>query len=182
MLGMPGIGFLFVDREALPRLRPSLVGWKSTTQAWNFDRAIFELRSDAAKLEEGTPPYALMAGLNAAVGFLLEVGVDAIAKHIRRLVDGMADDAAALGYLVSPGPNARTGILMLQDPRDREREGEREGTGGAPHGQALAAACDAARVRVSLRRGRLRVSPHIYNDQGDREALAAVLRAQRQGL
>lgn len=181
MLGIPGIGFLFVDRDVLPRIRPSLVGWKSTAQAWNFDRPEFVLREDAAKLEEGTPPYPLMAGLDAAVRLLLETGLPAIAAHIRAWLERTAEEAAALGYRVTPGAHERAGLLLLQDPRDTlpPQDQPFPASFEAAHGGALARACDAARVRVSLRRGRLRVSPHIYNDEADREALLEVLRRHR---
>jgi len=157
------------------------VGWKSTAQAWNFDKPIFTLRDTAGKLEEGTPPYALMAGLDTAVKLLLETGVPAIASHITRWLSRTAEEAAALGYLVSPGPRERAGILLLQDPRDElpPADAPPPETVVATHGAALAAACDAARVRASLRRGRLRVSPHVYNDEDDRHALFEVLRQHR---
>jgi selenocysteine lyase/cysteine desulfurase len=181
MLGIPGIGFLFVDRDVSPRIRPSLVGWKSTAQAWNFDRPSFVLRADAAKLEEGTPPYPLMAGLDAAVRLLLETGLPPIAAHIAAWLARTAEEAAAMGYRVTPDARERAGILLIQDPRDSLPPQDRPfpETFEAVHGAALARACDAARVRVSLRRGRLRVSPHIYNDEADREALLEVLRRHR---
>lgn len=160
MLGMPGSGFLFVDASALPRLRPSLVGWKSTTGAWNFDAAQFTLRQDAAKLEEGTPAYALLAGLGAAVDLLREVGVDRIAGHIRGWLLQAERDLVALGCRVGPTIADRAGILSVLPPGDPAM---------------AAAACEEAGVRVSLRRGRLRVSPHVYSDDADRAVLVRVL-------
>ena len=38
MLGMMGIGCVYVDRAVLPRIHPPLIGWRSTTDAWNFGR------------------------------------------------------------------------------------------------------------------------------------------------
>lgn len=164
MLGLPGIGFLFVSERAGAALRPSLVGWKSTVEAWNFDRFHFELRSDAAKLEEGTPAYPMLAGLAAAVGLLREAGPERIERHIAASVDAIARTAAALGYEVGPAPQARAGIVTIA-PRRPDRLA------------ALAADCEARRVRVSVRRNRLRVSPHIYNDDADLAALTDILRA-----
>ena len=43
MLGMMGIGAVFVDHSVVRRIHPPLVGWRSTTDAFNFDRVHFEL-------------------------------------------------------------------------------------------------------------------------------------------
>jgi selenocysteine lyase/cysteine desulfurase len=164
MLGLPGIGFLFVDSAVLPRLRPSLVGWKSTTEAWNFDAPRFTLREDAAKLEEGTPAYAMLAGLGAAVDLLLGFGVARVATHVQAWLADAERELATLGCTVGPVPADRAGILTVAPPGDAA---------------AAAAACEAAGVRVSLRRGRLRVAPHAYSDAADLAALLRVLAAQR---
>lgn len=153
MLGMPGIGFLYVDRTVIDRVRPCLVGWKSTTGAWDFDRARFELRGDAAKLEEGSPAYTGIAALGATVGILLEVGVEAIAARVASLLDRLEAGLVALGCDVGPARAERAGILTFL-PRDRA---------------AAALAEDLARagVSVSVRRGRVRVSPHFLNTEAE---------------
>ena len=44
MLGVSGIGMLYIDESMLTKLRPVLVGWKSTTDPFDFDTVRFELR------------------------------------------------------------------------------------------------------------------------------------------
>lgn len=160
MLGMPGIGFAFVDRAVLPSIRPPAVGWKSTAGAWNFDESRFELRSDAAKLEEGSPPYALIAGLGAAVDLLLEAQVSSVAAHIRGIHAQLEEVLAPRGVRFGPAPEDRAGILTLELPGD-VRE--------------AALAARAHGVIVSVRRGRLRISPHLYTDDSDVRALVEVV-------
>ena len=164
MLGLSGIGILFVDRAVQARLRPMLVGWKSTTGAFDFDRAVFDLRRDAAVLEEGSPAYALVYGLGAALELLLEVGLPRVEAHIAALVGRLEAAARDAGFEVGPAAAERAGILTLAPP-------------GAPAGGAerLAARCAAAGIDVSVRRGRLRVSPHLYNDERDIDALMAAI-------
>jgi selenocysteine lyase/cysteine desulfurase len=41
---------------------------------------------------------------------------------------------------------------------------------------ALAEACLERRIAVSVRRGRLRLSPHLYNNEDDIDALVDLLR------
>lgn len=157
MLGVPGVGFLYVDESVLPRLRPVLVGWKSTTDAWNFDRAHFDLRTDAAKLEEGSPSYALVAGLGAALDLLLDVGVAAIAERVAGLVARLVAGLEALGCDVMPSRGPRVGIVTFTPPSRDPR---------ALHERLVAAGAS-----VSLRRGRIRVSPSFLNTEAEIDRL-----------
>jgi cysteine desulfurase / selenocysteine lyase len=160
MLGMPGIGFLYVDRAVIDRIRPVLVGWHSTTDAWNFDRAHFELRRDVVKLEEGSPAYTGIWGLGATVELLLEVGIKQIATRISELV-ALADRRLRdVGCETWPRAEDRAGIVTCV-PRGDVR---------AVHERLCA-----SDVSVSLRRGRIRVSPHVYTLDDEIEKLVDVI-------
>ena len=67
MLGLLGIGFLYVDRDLLPNLRPTLVGWHSVEDPFAFDGTRFALRGDASRLEEAAPTFPMVYGFGAAV-------------------------------------------------------------------------------------------------------------------
>ena len=162
MLGISGVGFLYVAREVLPRLRPVLVGWRSTTDAWNFNRAHFELRTDALKLEEGSQAYTGIYALSAALELLLEVGAERIAARIRELLAMLDGELRAQGWDTGPAPEHRAGILTFLPPAGDPR--------------ALYAWLSERDVSISLRRGRLRVSPHFYNRPEELEQLLRMVR------
>ena len=161
MLGLLGIGFLYVDRDLLARLRPVLVGWHSVEDPFAFDGTRFDLRSDASRLEEAAPSFPLVYGLGAAVEMLLDAGVADVASHITGLLDRAANALEAIGCEVSPAPEHRAGILMIKPAADVD---------------ALAEACAERNIAVSVRRGRLRLSPHLYNNEDDIDALVELLR------
>ena len=162
MLGLLGIGFLYVDRNLLPDLRPALVGWHSVEDAFAFDGTRFDLRTDASRLEEAAPTFPMVYGLGAAVDMLREAGVADTAAHITGLLDRAAGALEAIGCEVSPAPEHRAGILMIKPP--------------AADVDALAEAGAERGIAVSVRRGRLRLSPHLYNDEDDIDALVDLLR------
>lgn len=151
LLGIPGVGALYVDRDVIDQLRPVLVGWKSTTDAWNFDRAHFELLSDARKFEEGSPPYALIAGLRAALGLLEEVGIPGVTRRIEGLIDQLVGGLHELGADVAPPHKQRHHMITFTHP--------------ACDGSELLARLSEQGFVLSQRRGRLRVSPHFYNTE-----------------
>ncbi len=167
MLGISGIGFLYVSREVLPRLRPVLVGWRSTTDAWNFNRSHFELRTDATKLEEGSHAFTGIYALAAALELLLEVGPEAIEARIRELLSALDEGLRALGCDTGPAPEHRAGILTFLPPAGEPR--------------ALANWLGERDVSLSLRRGRVRLSPHFYNQPQEVERLLRLVREFKAG-
>lgn len=167
MLGISGIGFLYVAKDVLPRVRPALVGWRSTTDAWNFNRSHFELRPDAAKFEEGSAAYPGIYALGAALELLLEVGPDAIGARIGALLARLDAGLRGLGCDVGPEPQDRAGILTFLSPGVNVR--------------ALGAYLGERRVSHSVRRGRIRLSPHFYNTDEEMDRLVELVRAYRPG-
>jgi cysteine desulfurase / selenocysteine lyase len=162
MIGVSGIGFLYVDRNVLPRVRPVLVGWRSTTDRWNFNRLHFELRPDATKFEEGSHNYAGTYALGAALELLLEVGMENVAARIRELLTHADRELRAIGCETGPSPEHRAGILTFLPPRGAVR--------------ALASYLTERNVSIALRRGRIRVSPHFYNQPEELDRLVELVR------
>jgi selenocysteine lyase/cysteine desulfurase len=162
LLGMHGLGALYVSEEVVDNVRPVLVGWKSTTDAWNFDRAHFELLSSAAKFEEGSLPWALIVGFDAALELLNEIGIPAIGRHINGLIEHLATGLAELGAEVFPAPEIRKHILTF--------------THASADGSQLLEHLTEKKFVISRRRGRIRVSPHLYNTREEIDLLVDEVR------
>jgi cysteine desulfurase/selenocysteine lyase len=161
-LGLPGIGFAYVRRELIPQLRPPVVGWKSVKHPLDVDHLHFELRDDAARLEEGIPAFPMLAGLGAALTLLDEAGVERIAAHITAWLAELEQVLAAAG--LDPGPPAtdRKGILTFRPPSGSAEE--------------FVERARLAGIVLSPRRGRVRVSPHLYNGELELAALVDFVR------
>jgi cysteine desulfurase/selenocysteine lyase len=163
-LGLPGIGMAYVRRELLPRLRPSVVGWKSVKNPLDFDHLHFELRDDAGRLEEGTQSFATILGMGAALVLLEEVGIERIAQHVRDWLGELSQVLSGAGLDPGPTPAARKGILTFRPPSGTAEE--------------FVARARQAGIVLSPRRGRVRVSPHFYNGQAELTALTELVRAR----
>ena len=155
MLGMMGIGAVFVDRSLVEHVHPPLLGWRSTTEAFDFDRIHFELQDTAGRYEEGSLSYPLIAGFSAALALLEEAGIEAVAAHATELVDHLARRLEPLGCTTEPAPEHRRHILVFRHPR-------------ADPEQLLEGLADRG-VIASLRRGGVRLSPHLYNTHAEME-------------
>jgi selenocysteine lyase/cysteine desulfurase len=161
MLGPSGIGFVHFSERAMDRLTPSVVGWRAVEDPFAFDHEP-TLAADARRFESGTENAAGIAGLNAAVGLVLEIGPDAVEQLVLTRADELADALRTLGLQVHRGttPERRSGIVVAT-------------TGGddaAVHARLLE-----REVRCSLRNG-LRFAPHIYTSSQDVDVAAEVLR------
>ena len=124
-------------------------------------------RPDAARYDMGEAAnFILIPMFIAALEQVLDWGVDTIQAHCRRLTSGLVREAGrewASQGSDSGGSGSVGHLIGLYLP-----EGVDPG--------ALQARLAAQQVFVSVRGSVIRVSPHVYNDEADIEALRGVLR------
>ncbi|MDJ0835988.1 MAG: aminotransferase class V-fold PLP-dependent enzyme [Acidobacteriota bacterium] len=149
MLGMMGMGAVYMRKDLAAAMRPVLVGWKSMINGWEFRLEDNTLLPDTTRFEEGSPAYGLIEGFDAALALIQEATPEAIADHIRALCNRLAEGLEALGCVVSPPPELRHHIVCFSHPNKPSNEID----------QAL----KQRGIVVADRGGRVRASPHLYN-------------------
>lgn len=159
LLGPCAAGVFYVRRDLQDRLAPQAFGWNNVRCPNYVSRETINLRSDARRYEAGSFNILGIAGLNAALGLLLEVGIAAIAADLTAKRTGLAAALQAKGYEVFFPEGQQTGGITSC---------WREGTDMKAVGERLAAENIIASVRGD-RAGRdyLRFSPHFYNTSSD---------------
>jgi selenocysteine lyase/cysteine desulfurase len=163
MLSLEGCGIFYCSRNVIDRVTPRVVGWRSVTENWDYDRYHMDLQPGAGRFEEGTPNTPGIFGLGAAIDLLLEIGVEAISERVLRLTGDLANQLEARGAeVVSPRDDAERGGIVAFRWQDE-----------AP--KTTAARLRRAGVLVSVRRDAVRASPHFYNDAGDLARLVDAL-------
>jgi cysteine desulfurase / selenocysteine lyase len=164
-----GSGFVYVRRDLIGELSPSMTGWMAFEGTDDFTRLTQysdTLRGDARRFELITLPYQDFAGMNASLGLILELGIERIAAHLRSLHTPVLAWAERSGArLVSPQGAHGSGILCVAP---------------ANVGEAFRA-LKAARVICSLREGAIRLSPHAYNTVQEMERVAEILEEASRG-
>lgn len=169
LLGPYGTGFAYVARPVLDRLDFSVINWYSVVGAEDFDslpREDFQVIHDARVFDSGeTGNFINLHGLDASLEFLEGVSVKTVSGHCRRLLQFLEQGLRAQGYRLSAAalPGHQSSILCFS------------AASGAETAQ-LHQKLEASRVAVSLRHGMIRVSPHLYNDEGDIERLLEITR------
>lgn len=166
LLGPEGAGILYVRREWIDRLRTIGVGWHSVVGSYNAVVPEFRLRPNAQRWEGGSSNLAGIVALGASIELLLEWGLDAVSRRILDRAEAVRELAASAGWTIhgSPRPEDRSAIVVLERP-------------GVDPAEAAATLRRDHGVVAACRRGRLRISPHVYNDASDLERLLAGLSA-----
>jgi selenocysteine lyase/cysteine desulfurase len=154
LCGPEGAGILYVRREARERIAPTRPSWLSVRHPTRFFDYEFKPAPSARRYEGGTPNTCGVYGLHAALEFIHEVGIDAIASRV-----------LALAGLVREGARKRGIPLALEPESDAEASGITSLR--LEDAQVLAAALDARRVIVAARGGFLRVATHHFNSEED---------------
>jgi len=159
-----GSGFVYVRKELVATLEPTITGWMAFEGTDDFSRLTEynpTFRSDARRFEMITLPYQDFVGMTASLSLLLEVGVRDIAEVTRAMHAPIVKWAEANDVrITSPTENGhRSAILCVAPPKPAE----------AYHGLKR------ARVVCSLREGAIRLSPHCYNTVEEMDKVIEVL-------
>ncbi len=165
LLGPCAAGVFYVRRELQNRLVPSAFGWNNVRCPNYVAQETINLRTDARRYEAGSFNILGIAGLNAALGLLLEVGIDNIAADLTAKRAWLVEALQKKGYEVFH-PEATSGITSCW----------REGMDIKALGEKLAAENIIASVRGD-RSGKdyLRFSPHFYNTTTELEQAVGLL-------
>jgi len=113
MCGPTGIGVLWGRRELLERMSPFELGGHMIRKVTLAETTWNELPH---KFEAGTAPIAEAVGLGAAIDYVSEVGLDAIERYERELLDYALPRLAEVPGLRIFGPPAdgRAGIISFE--------------------------------------------------------------------
>lgn len=162
LLSPNGAGFFYVRPEVRTWLQPNIIGWRSHHD-WrnvnNLHHGSPELKETAEKYEGGSVASALLYAMEASVDLILEIGPDAIEERVLSLAK------KAREILRESSGTVEDFTSQIVTARFEGRDVS-----------AMARALKEQRVLVSARRGQLRISPHLYNNEQDLETFRAALR------
>ncbi|HUU82382.1 MAG TPA: aminotransferase class V-fold PLP-dependent enzyme [Phycisphaerae bacterium] len=164
LCGPEGAGLFYVRKELQGHLRPSCVGWLSMKNWADFSHYRFEFRDDIRRYDSGAYNLVGIYALGGAIDLLLEIGIERITARILALTDRMVTGLRDKGYRVysSRRPAEASGIVSFQsDVHDHEAIQRHL---RSEH-----------RIVIAVRNGRLRASPHVYNNEKEIDRLIEVL-------
>jgi selenocysteine lyase/cysteine desulfurase len=166
LLGVHGAAIFYRNPERLAALEPLTVGWHSIGGHHTFAAPTdFTLNMAASRFEAGNPPFMAVAVLENSLRYLCAIGIERIEQHV-----------LALGELL--WRSLRDRGFELLTPEDASNRGPNICFAWDKSAE-LVAALAKRNVLIWGGDGRIRVSLHAYNDQGDVERLLEGLDAVR---
>ena len=159
LLGIRGLGYLYVRPDLLEVFRPTTPGWRAAVDPLDsYYGPDMRLSSTASRLDMSLAWFNSLADVEG-LRILSRVGIATVEAHNTGLIEYLRDRLAEQGRTLTFGPLERSQIVTLDvaDPGTTLRALEADG------------------IRVSLRGGRLRASVHLYNNIEDIERLVAAI-------
>jgi selenocysteine lyase/cysteine desulfurase len=163
LLGPEGCGILYISRQHFDSIEPIEFGWTNSLSYADYASRDMTLRPDAARYECGSLTTVAIYGLDAALRYLLELGLDRIEPAVAALSDQLADGVLAKGYrLAAPRtPGTTSGIVSFQKDGFDSR--------------VIVSRLRDMGILAAPRQGYVRASPHYYLSPDDISAVLAAL-------
>src|SRR5713101_9516228 len=155
LLGPPGLAFLYVRKELIESLQPTITGWFAQRNPFSFDVKHLDFAPSARRFEAGSPPvpnvYAAMKGIE----LLQEIGLDNVSQHIATLVRALLSGVQKLDIQAKTLPDSVGPLVVLR----------------CTDAGAMVAKLVANNIVCSSRHDGLRLSFHLYNTLDDVEVV-----------
>ena len=154
MLSVEGLGGFYISKNVVDRIRPTTMGWGNVVNAENFMDYNFTLQKDAKKFEEGTPNTMSIHAFGAALGLLLETGIDNIEKRVISLGNYIIAELNQRNIKIYSSTllNERSGNISFVLNKDVSK---------------LDSFMLENKVKLTVRDGLVRFSPHFYNNEDE---------------
>ena len=89
LMGGPGLALVYIREGLLPLMQPTIAGWFGHREQFEFKTRTFESRSEATRVELGTPAMPTVYTANGGLDIVLEIGVEHICERTRYLTDDL---------------------------------------------------------------------------------------------
>ncbi|HJU57882.1 MAG TPA: aminotransferase class V-fold PLP-dependent enzyme [Actinomycetota bacterium] len=164
LCGGPGLVFLYVRRELIPKLEPLVTGWFAQAEPFSFELERIEYHPTARRFEHGTPPAPVYFIAQGGLDVISEVTPERIRARQGELQDHLIAHADELG-------------LPVRTPRERAARGGVVNVGVGSEAGKICHALLERDVSTDYRGDGLRISPHFFNTEGDIDRCFEELRA-----
>jgi selenocysteine lyase/cysteine desulfurase len=183
LCGLYGMGFLYCRRDWADRITPAALARFSVDLGADVHEATtgdgqYDLMPGARRFDLGNYNYPAAVTAEPSLDLLLEVGPEAIEDHVCGLSHRLAAGLHQLGLQVSggpPGPHLAHIVTAGKFTRETHE------SSGDPEADALYSHLTENDVILTVRRGMLRFSPHLYNNEADIDRILDLVREHRDG-
>lgn len=162
LIGGPGIAYMYVNRDRIPELQPSITGWFSHAHQFDFDPHHLEFHEDARRFEAGTPAVSAVYAGKAGLQIINEIGADNLRRRTSELNQDLVGRLRERGFKlrIPDDPDRQAGMTIVE----------------ADDPMGITRALAERKIIVDKRPGAVRISPYFYNDEQENEVVVEAMR------
>ncbi len=160
-----GTGFLYVTNELQSQIQQTNLGWLAVHNPWEFSNFTQPLAATARRYEGGSMNMPGLWGMHAALGTILEFGLDTIEDQVLGLTQVLIEEFQKMDGVelyTSAQPGERAGIVTIKQLRTDEK-------------LVFKKLMD-RNITPALRDGKLRFSPHFYCSAEEMRTVAGAVK------
>jgi cysteine desulfurase/selenocysteine lyase len=148
-----GLAFAYISPRIFDLLHPAQAGWMSLEIPFDFFNYHQPFSPTAQRFESGVFSTISIQAATATLDMMLEIGTNRIEQKIITNTQFLIQKINEMGLnlFTDPSPEHLSGIVTFFHPQ----------------AEALFEYLKQNKITVSLREGKIRVSPHFYHDEGD---------------
>jgi cysteine desulfurase/selenocysteine lyase len=178
LCGLYGMGFLYCRRDWAERITPAALARFSVDLGPDVHEATmgdesYDLMAGARRFDLGNYNYPAAIAVEPSLDLLLDLGPPVIEDYVCGLSHRLAGGLHQLGLRVSggpPGPHLAHTVTAGQYARNTHE------SAGDPESDALYKHLTENDVILTVRRGMLRFSLHLYNNEADVDRVLDLVR------
>ncbi|AEC52485.1 putative protein aminotransferase, class V [Pyrococcus sp. NA2] len=162
LLGGAGLGIMYIRRELVEELEPTVTGWFGQENPFAFDIYHLNYAGNARRFETGSPAVPTVITSLEAIKLIKKIDPKKIESHVLSLVSYATELGEEMGLdILSPRNPENMGPMFVFKVNN-------------PHG--IAEELLREKIVVSPRGPAIRVAMHIFNSENDVERLFEFLK------
>lgn len=150
LMGPEGCGILYIRQSRQDEVAPVEFGWTNVAGFNDYASRDLTLRPDAGRYECGTLNTIGIYGLEAAIRFVNEVGVDRIGEQVLLLAKRISEGAQRKGYQLIREWDRETGSGIVSFRKE------------SLDSRMVVSRLKERKIQAAPRQGWVRMSPHFY--------------------
>jgi selenocysteine lyase/cysteine desulfurase len=161
LLGPVGAGYIFVGKSVMEELHPRFIGWWGVENLMEFEYSERTQLPDARKFQVGSPAMVAYVGLLESLKTLLQIPGKTREKVAMDNADYLRKRLSEINIPFYDFGLDHNSAIISREPQDVE----------SLHQELMK-----NKIRCSVRNGRLRISPHFYNNHEEIDRIIEYLR------
>lgn len=156
-----GTAFFYVSPRILDSVKPMATGWLSVEEPWTFFQRSYKLLPDAGRFEPGIFNVLGVVGANESLKLMENAGFQNIEERVLEHSRWLSEQLLLSGFRLFSAnqDDSRSGIVTFYHDRAED----------------LMTFLQNNRMFVSMRDGKIRLSPHFYNTREELELFIQLL-------